>query len=57
LRNSTKTRVTRRAAPAPTVARTPVLPHPFSGPSDTPYMTRPRPLAANRKPARSKVPG
>ncbi len=56
-RSSNATMAASSTAPAAIVARTCVSCQPRSGPSETPYISSPRPSPASRKPARSKRPG
>ena len=56
-RSSTTTIAASSTAPAAIVVRTRASSQPRSGPSDTPYISSPRPNPESRKPARSKRPG
>ena len=57
VRSSTATMATSSVTPAAAVARTSADPQPRSGPSETPYMSSPKPMPESRNPARSKRPG
>ena len=57
VRSSTTTMAASSTSPTAIVVRTSVECQPFTGPSDTPYIVRPRPMPDSRKPGRSKRPG